>query len=147
MASPVLAPGGQLAGRAPQRSAIEWPPPLATHTLSLPSTAMPQGESMLFPPSKVPVTVPSGCTRETSPPGYLTTVSYRLIHSLAALSCADSEAPKTSSNHNLILFQTNASFSIRPGWPRVLATQALRSEEHTSELQSRPHLVCRLLLE
>src|SRR3989442_11409216 len=25
--------------------------------------------------------------------------------------------------------------------------QPLRSEEHTSELQSRPHLVCRLLLE
>src|SRR5690554_7413373 len=25
--------------------------------------------------------------------------------------------------------------------------QAFRSEEHTSELQSRPHLVCRLLLE
>src|SRR3989442_8084136 len=25
--------------------------------------------------------------------------------------------------------------------------QACRSEEHTSELQSRPHLVCRLLLE
>src|SRR2546429_3424837 len=30
--------------------------------------------------------------------------------------------------------------------PRVLAT-ILRSEEHTSELQSRLHLVCRLLLE
>src|SRR3989442_2943917 len=27
------------------------------------------------------------------------------------------------------------------------AITALRSEEHTSELQSRPHLVCRLLLE
>src|SRR3989442_9960224 len=27
------------------------------------------------------------------------------------------------------------------------ATIAARSEEHTSELQSRPHLVCRLLLE
>src|SRR3989442_9956313 len=27
------------------------------------------------------------------------------------------------------------------------STPALRSEEHTSELQSRPHLVCRLLLE
>src|SRR5690554_7793802 len=26
-------------------------------------------------------------------------------------------------------------------------TRRLRSEEHTSELQSRPHLVCRLLLE
>src|SRR3989442_8491773 len=30
---------------------------------------------------------------------------------------------------------------IRPGWSWT------RSEEHTSELQSRPHLVCRLLLE
>src|SRR5690554_7035346 len=29
----------------------------------------------------------------------------------------------------------------------LLPTQILRSEEHTSELQSRPHLVCRLLLE
>src|SRR3989442_7503882 len=29
----------------------------------------------------------------------------------------------------------------------VTDTQAERSEEHTSELQSRPHLVCRLLLE
>src|SRR5436305_9624006 len=32
-----------------------------------------------------------------------------------------------------------------PGLAR--ATSAERSEEHTSELQSRPHLVCRLLLE
>src|SRR5436305_9106141 len=32
-------------------------------------------------------------------------------------------------------------------WMVVLAILALRSEEHTSELQSRPHLVCRLLLE
>src|SRR5690554_2862130 len=33
--------------------------------------------------------------------------------------------------------------------PEVLlkAVDNLRSEEHTSELQSRPHLVCRLLLE
>src|SRR3989442_9211785 len=29
----------------------------------------------------------------------------------------------------------------------VLMSCGLRSEEHTSELQSRPHLVCRLLLE
>src|SRR5690554_7595438 len=28
-----------------------------------------------------------------------------------------------------------------------LSEEELRSEEHTSELQSRPHLVCRLLLE
>src|SRR3989442_3036186 len=30
---------------------------------------------------------------------------------------------------------------------RWCARRELRSEEHTSELQSRPHLVCRLLLE
>src|SRR5690554_7358331 len=30
---------------------------------------------------------------------------------------------------------------------RIVVNTALRSEEHTSELQSRPHLVCRLLLE
>src|SRR5690554_7073949 len=30
---------------------------------------------------------------------------------------------------------------------KLLADGGLRSEEHTSELQSRPHLVCRLLLE
>src|SRR6266498_5129368 len=33
-------------------------------------------------------------------------------------------------------------------WRRTRASRApSRSEEHTSELQSRPHLVCRLLLE
>src|SRR2546422_4998221 len=31
--------------------------------------------------------------------------------------------------------------------PRPVAPHRLRSEEHTSELQSRLHLVCRLLLE
>src|SRR5690554_7119663 len=30
---------------------------------------------------------------------------------------------------------------------RVHSDRSVRSEEHTSELQSRPHLVCRLLLE
>src|SRR5690554_1800383 len=34
-----------------------------------------------------------------------------------------------------------------PGLRRCPETRCRRSEEHTSELQSRPHLVCRLLLE
>src|SRR3989442_5084670 len=34
-----------------------------------------------------------------------------------------------------------------PESPAVLLRLSERSEEHTSELQSRPHLVCRLLLE
>src|SRR2546422_4511508 len=33
------------------------------------------------------------------------------------------------------------------GTPTTLSSEQLRSEEHTSELQSRLHLVCRLLLE
>src|SRR5690554_7658754 len=36
---------------------------------------------------------------------------------------------------------------IGAGNPAPWNTWARRSEEHTSELQSRPHLVCRLLLE
>src|SRR2546429_6781409 len=38
------------------------------------------------------------------------------------------------------------AFNDRPN-PRPLVGSADRSEEHTSELQSRLHLVCRLLLE
>src|SRR2546429_5581020 len=34
-----------------------------------------------------------------------------------------------------------------PSWPRSTDAVKWRSEEHTSELQSRLHLVCRLLLE
>src|SRR3989442_8895352 len=37
--------------------------------------------------------------------------------------------------------------AVNGGPPAGLAERAERSEEHTSELQSRPHLVCRLLLE
>src|SRR5690554_7313458 len=32
-------------------------------------------------------------------------------------------------------------------WVEAITAAIARSEEHTSELQSRPHLVCRLLLE
>src|SRR2546429_1586521 len=35
----------------------------------------------------------------------------------------------------------------RLDWEQTLAGETARSEEHTSELQSRLHLVCRLLLE
>src|SRR2546422_7953708 len=39
------------------------------------------------------------------------------------------------------------SFPHQGGQPQDVAAAAMRSEEHTSELQSRLHLVCRLLLE
>src|SRR3989442_9003213 len=38
-------------------------------------------------------------------------------------------------------------FSTMRGWAVSILVLYERSEEHTSELQSRPHLVCRLLLE
>src|SRR6266699_7310559 len=40
-------------------------------------------------------------------------------------------------------------YDINPYRPTIASVRARapRSEEHTSELQSRPHLVCRLLLE
>src|SRR5258708_26659113 len=41
-------------------------------------------------------------------------------------------------------WSTNAAAPSRPGGP---STPRSRSEEHTSELQSPDHLVCRLLLE
>src|SRR5690625_5969794 len=39
------------------------------------------------------------------------------------------------------------SFKFQTDWPENSSQPYLRSEEHTSELQSRGHLVCRLLLE
>src|SRR3712207_7357856 len=60
----------------------------------------------------------------------------------------------TLSLHDALPISTTAkpSTASRPGWTRPSASPstaiaACRSEEHTSELQSRQYLVCRLLLE
>src|SRR3989442_9730053 len=53
------------------------------------------------------------------------------------------------------LFRSHPSLRRSPSRPWQICTKSMpsnctnlpRSEEHTSELQSRPHLVCRLLLE
>src|SRR5439155_15561011 len=44
-------------------------------------------------------------------------------------------------------FQRSRRRSSRASWPRCAGAAWRRSEEHTFELQSRGHLVCRLLLE
>src|SRR5690554_7060168 len=61
-----------------------------------------------------------------------------LFRSMAPLSPAYQEGGGAVAS--VILYSLNRIFS-------VLGTMVVRSEEHTSELQSRPHLVCRLLLE
>src|SRR5215217_6338309 len=47
------------------------------------------------------------------------------------------------------LFRSRSAWSVRATVtpPRTTSINAARSEEHTSELQSRQYLVCRLLLE
>src|SRR5690554_7295292 len=42
--------------------------------------------------------------------------------------------------------EINPDFIVVVAYGQILRKDILRSEEHTSELQSRPHLVCRLLL-
>src|SRR3989442_12014547 len=42
---------------------------------------------------------------------------------------------------------SSTTTSSKTGWREIPPSRRPRSEEHTSELQSRPHLVCRLLLE
>src|SRR5690554_7216785 len=58
------------------------------------------------------------------------------------------------SKHDLPQYETKASAGVdlranisEPFTLQSLERNLVRSEEHTSELQSRPHLVCRLLLE
>src|SRR2546422_5590655 len=46
-----------------------------------------------------------------------------------------------------VLVPTDARYQLKPDAIRAAITDRTRSEEHTSELQSRLHLVCRLLLE
>src|SRR5438552_5939517 len=52
-----------------------------------------------------------------------------------------------ASNYTALRLAEALATSERLGLPRYESLQPLRSEEHTSELQSPDHLVCRLLLE
>src|SRR2546429_2371757 len=67
-----------------------------------------------------------------------------LFHARGSMEYLDLDVPSRSSDATL-------PYAAHLGLPhaagRRSARQAHRSEEHTSELQSRLHLVCRLLLE
>src|SRR5947208_10892028 len=61
---------------------------------------------------------------------------------ICGVSCkAPNAAPKPQAKSNAV---TN---DVRRSGPRKISMRLGRSEEHTSELQSPDHLVCRLLLE
>src|SRR3712207_8410847 len=62
----------------------------------------------------------------------------------------DSSSPAPARATAMLAFAgssfSGASISLTSG-PTLAAARSMRSEEHTSELQSRQYLVCRLLLE
>src|SRR3989442_7504429 len=74
-----------------------------------------------------------------------TTEIYTLsLHDALPISCCMKNHPQILKSLRDNVLQMGSAFSYNPIAFRV---QVIRSEEHTSELQSRPHLVCRLLLE
>src|SRR2546422_7549407 len=68
---------------------------------------------------------------------------YTTLFRPLALHAAEGTAPPEAFARWRRLFDGAAA----PAPPRLPAAEPARSEEHTSELQSRLHLVCRLLLE
>src|SRR2546429_4661773 len=71
-----------------------------------------------------------------------TTEIYTLsLHDALPISVGVTSASSTPSCSTIICFTRSSTLAIR------VPPRQSRSEEHTSELQSRLHLVCRLLLE
>src|SRR5690554_7138218 len=62
-------------------------------------------------------------------------------------SCSDIFRLSSSGCHGLRQIDHHGGSGVAGSGFQVAAQPLDRSEEHTSELQSRPHLVCRLLLE
>src|SRR5436305_14752917 len=88
--------------------------------------------------------------RRTGPGRLIST----LLFSLCFFSCEPAATDiYTLSLHDALPISTNDRMSATRALPAETAAAGgrppfrRRSEEHTSELQSRPHLVCRLLLE
>src|SRR5699024_11604911 len=60
---------------------------------------------------------------------------------------SDIELYNNANNEETVIFYSLGNFIFDQGWTRTKDSAVARSEEHTSELQSRFDLVCRLLLE
>src|SRR5690625_5878236 len=74
----------------------------------------------------------------------LITLSISLIALVAIFQLFSYEKPN---ERRAIAAQIAAQNNVSPDDPRITQSVTRRSEEHTSELQSRGNLVCRLLLE
>src|SRR5438445_10078811 len=89
----------------------------------------------------------------TRPPPISTLIPYTTLFrsSSSPVSHAKSTPNSTLALLGLAFFQTSVNDCVTPStevWKKAKPSRAsVRSEEHTSELQSRQYLVCRLLLE
>src|SRR3712207_9205715 len=72
-----------------------------------------------------------------------------LFRSLRVVSCASKPSPHGAQRNAGIpdFAPLHPGYVMPPSWPTSSPARRRRSEEHTSELQSRQYLVCRLLLE
>src|SRR5690349_23698743 len=68
-------------------------------------------------------------------------------HGLMTSNIAVPRCPNAAFNREIICFTSPANDRATKLQPNSIAIAQTRSEEHTSELQSRRDLVCRLLLE
>src|SRR5690554_2814463 len=95
--------------------------------------------ALSVPPSRLTTSARNlGCTRGVSSPwpnGSAVTILVGLVFGSASGAEATAGPTLSGTRKTDALANTDAGF------------RDPRSEEHTSELQSRPHLVCRLLLE
>src|SRR5690625_6292683 len=74
-------------------------------------------------------------------------IDNRDLHSFPTRRSSDLSPNRACRRSEILRSPTPAWAAVVPlAWASV-ATSGVRSEEHTSELQSRGHLVCRLLLE
>src|SRR5690625_3683839 len=106
------------------------------------------------PDYRGPALLPGGwsarCGAHSPAPGAgrARTGGYHRVTQRGSVRPATSRGPTVNMYLRLLLFMIRVRFASRLSiWDTSHTAFRVRSEEHTSELQSRGHLVCRLLLE
>src|SRR5690554_7708587 len=74
-------------------------------------------------------------------------MAFKVVDTILTLSSLSPSTFLTVSSMRCILLAFSAISLVISSIDAEISSEVERSEEHTSELQSRPHLVCRLLLE
>src|SRR5436305_15188422 len=74
-------------------------------------------------------------------------VDHRDLHSFPTRRSSDLKAIEVRARAWVAVNRDQPALAAQVSGKESCVTACPRSEEHTSELQSRPHLVCRLLLE